>query len=1555
MVVGSQRVLYAVILVVMMASVSWLPCLGPAEEEALEEVQHQQQTWLQTQSFASNNGFTHINLTQEPGSGLTALERPPVSWTMTSGMGLTSLRTGACSAYLPSTNEVFLVGGRSDVDPSQTGDESNTNLVEIFDVANKTWRPSSETLKSTQQYHKCAVAGGKIYAVGDHHPYASPSVEATGLVQVYDPSAGNWSYGTSMPGNQSVGLAGVSSLNGQIYVAGGVALDDRSDSTDRLLRYDPVNDSWTQLANMNNERHSFELVAFRGKLIAYGGVAVFFDPISNTTVESETNLTEAYDPVTNSWSQLPNATYAFSAYAATVFNDEIIIHGGYEQSGWSGTANDKTYGYDPFTNHWNTHATLQIGIYDSTIVTANDTLVYAGGDTSNTRFSSWSVQYLAENEYHVNPDDREGWLISGIQDLRSSLDGSASLIWLGFTTIEPAGTSIGVQYRTADSLQGISSSSWLPTTVPINTFLTAGNTSLAATFEDAFFLQYRVLYTTQRVMEWISPTLVEVNIGADSAGFVGQIPTSMQPTSTPITIATEHQATTQEGTYVLSLHPSNEFGSLDMNSDWLTMTWNTTTETLSTSDPDGLVFNSQASAVVVPSINGETVNWTFSLAGTVPTDYLRIKTSTHAERNVTFLHPDTITIDRAVSLDLLSITADRSSKGDSSVEEGEVLPRNALLNLTIDHFFTNSGLRLLGGDLQARLHLDLETYNLDVDERPIWSNLSSEWFNLPAGQVEYAEINVPESLSGEMHVWFEARTSEDWDLEYSTEPWTFIVNGESPTLLSLTPPLDGYINEDRYQSVSFEFYDVGGFSNETLDAYVWLEAVNDGTNGEPLDGIAQRLEYQSSPYYLHENQNQWLVNVTVNDTVNDDQQEARVLLEGTDLAGFNVPLASAEDGHARWISRTPSKGDLVLFEPTTNLFTPSLMRFEPSQKIGWNLAVEDTNGLSDIAEVRIELGNDENLGIKYTVVDNTCSSLDERLLLDPSDCLVDTSNGMLELDVQATVEWSLTLSGLIQGEVDVLITDYDGTQRFDFSEAWLLERGMLIEIESLRDDDGAVKQAIENDVAVMAGDRINITASILHRTSSTPYTGDLRLRWDGLLQNDPWKGAMSVSIVDGHLVASIPTPETSSGLIHGLAISLWDPLETESLASVDVSPFYLDHEAPELLPSTIDASISRYHLDEVNVGVNINEAQGWSGALTLTCEVRSMNAEWEPQTLVRNATTEFDGRTMFSFTYDFSQSGDPSALSAQASLVCWAEGTDDAGWNLASNVGNTALDPWLEAPLNNVGPDLSLESVEVDSEVKAGEKVRLSFFVVNAGEGLDTPFNATIEVVQGEERTLVGRAIFYSIEENTAKSVKRTFAAPEGEWTLEITVDLEQHIWEIDEANNVFSEKITTEGEGLGALAVVIGGGGLLALLGALLVLRARRPSPVEVEKVVAAIEATVETVVKDPETKPKRRGPPGGKIAASSGAKPSRGPPRGPPKKSTPPVAASPQEVAAKYFDALGGSAPEENGLETVEDYSKLPGGGEYEYTPDGTFYVGETCGRWTLNEDKSFTKISE
>ena len=1548
------------LVVLSLLAVAWTPVFSSPEALVLEnEEPDVEQTALITDRFAVSNGFTHINMTASPSTGLTELERPPISWTATTGIGLTQMRTGACSAYLPSTNEVFLIGGRIDIDPSQTGDEANTKTVEIFDLTNKTWEPAAEQLKETQQYHKCAVVDDTIYAIGDHHPFSSPSVEATGVVQVYDAEDGNWSYGTSMPGNQSVGLAGVTSHNGMIYVAGGVTAEDRSDSNRRLIRYDPVNDSWTQLADMNNPRHSFELVSFRGKLIAYGGVAEFFDPVNQMIVEEETNLTEAYDPATDTWTQLPNATHKFSAYAAAVFNDEIIIHGGYESSTWSGTASDKTYGYDPFTNHWQTHATLPVSLYDSTLVLANDTLVYAGGDSSNSRFSTWSIQYLAENEYHVNPAQHKGMITSSIQDLRSSDEGDASLVWLDFATVEPSGTSIGLQYRTADTLQGIASSAWLPTTVPINTYLSAGNQSLTHVPEDAAFLQYRVQFMTTELMDWLTPTLVNVSIGADSAAFAATPPSSLQPTSSPVSLVTHHHASTMDGTYVMALHPADASGNLETASDWLTFSWNTTTSTFSVDDPSSLLFNQQATATPGPMTSeGQSINWTFSLSETLPTDHLRFKTSTHAERNASFLHPDISSIDRKVTVQLDGVSADVSSQGDATVEQGEVLPGNTGLNLTIDHRFTNSGLRLLGGAIECRIHLDLHTFDSDANGDRIWANETSEWFDLPAGEAHHANIDTPESPSGELHLWIEARTSEDWALEFDTTPLEFIINADGPTLLGVSPSLDEYTNEEVYRTVSFQFQDVGGFSNETLAAFSWLEARDDGANGGLADGVPQRVEYQPSLFYTHSVGNQWTVNITVNDTVNNDHQWGRVLLEGTDLAGFPVPSVSAEDGHARWESRTPTKGELLHIEPTKNLLNSTLMRFEPSQQVGWAMTVTDANGLSDLTEVRIELGNDESLGVKYTTVDGTCSSLDERLLLLPSGCVVEQANGVLSVEFTATVQWSMSMAGLAQGELDVVVRDYDGTQRFSYAEAWVLDREMSIEVAHLRDETGLVQQDIATDAVVMGGDFLNLSADVAYRSSGTPYTGDLRLRWDGLLQGEPWRGGATVSITNGVLETTIATPE-SSGLVQDMTLTLWDPLETEVLSVYDLPVFKLDHDPPVMLPSAIEDTISRYKLEQVEIGVNIAENEGWTGELSLSCQVRSLTKSWEPVSLVRNSTTVFDGKTMFSFMFDFSKLGDPSMLSEQANLNCWAGGTDDAGWELSSSTGNSELDPWLEAPLNNIGPDLGLENVELSGEFEPGEKIRLSFFVINGGEQLPTPFNATIELVQGDERTLVGRSVFYSMDANTAKSVKRSFTAPEGTWTLEITVDKEGLVWEIDETNNVWNRTVQSDSGGLSGVTLMVGGGAIFALIGGAVLLRRRSPSSSEVEeKIMVALEATGQNhqpskePIPSPQPAKKRRGPPGGKIATTSGKTPSRGPPRGPPKTTQIESEPSPQEMAAKHMAALG--VPE-SAEERVEGYAQLPGGGEYEYTAEGTFYVGETCGRWRLNDDKSFTRLPD
>ena len=168
--------------------------------------------------------------------------------------------------------------------------------------------------------------------------------------------------------------------------------------------------------------------------------------------------------------------------------------------------------------------------------------------------------------------------------------------------------------------------------------------------------------------------------------------------------------------------------------------------------------------------DGQTVNWTFSLGGVLPTDHVRFKTSTHGVRNSTHLSPDITEIDREVTVSLENVTSVVSSQGGDEVVPGEVLPGNTELNLTLDHRFTNSDLRLLGGNIQCRIHLDLHTYDLDSVGERLWSNTSTEWFDLPSGQAYHALLNTPEGLSGEASLHIEARTSEDWVLTFDTTP-----------------------------------------------------------------------------------------------------------------------------------------------------------------------------------------------------------------------------------------------------------------------------------------------------------------------------------------------------------------------------------------------------------------------------------------------------------------------------------------------------------------------------------------------------------------------------------------------------------------------------------------------------------------------------------------------------------------------------------------------------------------------------------------------------------------
>ncbi|MDB4758513.1 LPXTG cell wall anchor domain-containing protein, partial [Candidatus Poseidoniaceae archaeon] len=351
-----------------------------------------------------------------------------------------------------------------------------------------------------------------------------------------------------------------------------------------------------------------------------------------------------------------------------------------------------------------------------------------------------------------------------------------------------------------------------------------------------------------------------------------------------------------------------------------------------------------------------------------------------------------------------------------------------------------------------------------------------------------------------------------------------------------------------------------------------------------------------------------------------------------------------------------------------------------------------------------------------------------------------------------------------------------------------------------------------------------------------------------------------------------------------------------------------------------------------------------------TCQVRSLENEWPALTLNRASSTVYDGKTMFSFVFDFSALGDPSELSTQANIACWAEGQDDAGFMLQASTGNSELDPWLVLPLNSIGPDVAITEVDVTGSTEAGGTMRIGVELVSLGEAIDEQFNVSIYAESNGERTLVGREVVASIGMNTATTLRSTITVPSGSWTLHVEADAEQTMWEVDETNNAWNRSFGPQTDGMSTSVVLLGGGlGVAVLAGAVVLLRRKQSDEPSFEE--APDEAGTTSAVKP--TPAGLTGPP----PRTSEPKPKPTGLKGPPPRSKPANEAAPAIDGAAALDALLPASTEEPQDHpvgsVVNEWSQLPPGGDYDYALDQTVYKGEECGTWRMNEDKTFTRI--
>ncbi|QBQ54214.1 Kelch repeat-containing protein [Nitrosococcus wardiae] len=177
---------------------------------------------------------------------------------------------------------------------------------EAYNVITDTWKQLAP-LPAPRHHLMVTAHQGKIYIFGGSDRDWSPTATAW----AYDSHTHQWQTLTPMPEPRYAGDA--VSMGNFIYLVGGKG------PSNKLLRYDPEQDSWTHLKGMQERREHTRSVVFEDKIVVIAG---------RYQGAGELRSVEIYNPVTDTWHEGPSLNTARGGHGATVHQGKIMVFGG---------------------------------------------------------------------------------------------------------------------------------------------------------------------------------------------------------------------------------------------------------------------------------------------------------------------------------------------------------------------------------------------------------------------------------------------------------------------------------------------------------------------------------------------------------------------------------------------------------------------------------------------------------------------------------------------------------------------------------------------------------------------------------------------------------------------------------------------------------------------------------------------------------------------------------------------------------------------------------------------------------------------------------------------------------------------------------------------------------------------------------------------------------------------------------------------------------------------------------------------------------------------------
>jgi N-acetylneuraminic acid mutarotase len=255
-----------------------------------------------------------------------------------------------------------------------------------------------QPMPSSREYFATATYKNKIYCIGGRNNGPSAANEA------YNPASNSWEIKQAMPTPRHGLEANV--VNDKIYLISGLVPDNRWPNTNVdayttyrctnvTEEYDPSTDTWANKAPIPKAAAHYSSAVIENKIY------IFSDHYNQNNGIYEA-LTQIYDPTTDTWSDGTSPPYAVDMAGSTAISNSnykrIYLIGG-RSSGLQAAYNQI---YDLSTDSWSIGTSLPTARYGLTVCNLDNKIYTFGGYQG----AYVSVNFRADNEIYDPSQDR---------------------------------------------------------------------------------------------------------------------------------------------------------------------------------------------------------------------------------------------------------------------------------------------------------------------------------------------------------------------------------------------------------------------------------------------------------------------------------------------------------------------------------------------------------------------------------------------------------------------------------------------------------------------------------------------------------------------------------------------------------------------------------------------------------------------------------------------------------------------------------------------------------------------------------------------------------------------------------------------------------------------------------------------------------------------------------------------------------------------------------------------------------------------------------------------